>query len=483
MKKTKRKIICFLLAVMLLFGISSGTVFAAIDWNCTYTYISYQGQVVDSINFAGIQVNSIYAPRNQIGDYDSNSTYCCAAFVKRFYDNVYGTGVYNLYNGAVPQISYGGGYFYETSNPVAGDIARGPNHWAIVKSVSGNTVTLIEQNAWNKAYTSAAVGRRIIMPESTYTYFHYSEYDRVMKWYASMTPVDIGTNVYAAIIKTDTWIHLGEVDGNVQLVNQNEVKDASDVWRFERQSDGSYVIYNCQSNNALDVTNAETTDGTNIGTYPYWGHDAQKWYIYGRWSGEYVLRPKLCDKVLDVQGGYNNYGTNIQLWTYNNTAAQNFAIYTFEPAGSSVINAKYSDSNSDTKISWTAASNATSYNLRIKTGPPDNLTTYKDVWNLTQTEYTLKLPEGYYEVYVDSCNKFSYKKSNVIKFYVAKGILYGDVNNDGALSITDATKIQSYLAGITDFTSAQTEIADINRDGKVSIADATMIQKKLVGLL
>ena len=53
MKKIKAKILCFILAVMLLFGISSNTVFAAIDWNCTYTYISYQGQVVDSINFAG----------------------------------------------------------------------------------------------------------------------------------------------------------------------------------------------------------------------------------------------------------------------------------------------------------------------------------------------------------------------------------------------------------------------------------------------
>lgn len=130
--------------------------------------------------------------------------------------------------------------------------------------------------------------------------------------------------------------------------------------------------------------------------------------------------------------------------------------------------------------SLTAALKLSSYKL---SGSPDNLTTYKDVWNLTQTEYSLRLPEGYYEVYVDSCNRFSYQKSNVIKINVAKGKLYGDVNSDGVLSITDATKIQSYLAGITDFSSAQTEIADINRDGNINIADATMIQKKLVGLL
>ncbi len=73
------------------------------------------------------------------------------------------------------------------------------------------------------------------------------------------------------------------------------------------------------------------------------------------------------------------------------------------------------------------------------------------------------------------------KKSNVIKFNVAKGMLYGDANGDGILSVVDATLIQRYLSGITDFSSTQIQIADINRDGRVSVADATTVQKKLVG--
>ncbi len=412
-------VLSILLTVSLFMSISLVSVSASIDWNCSYVYISYYGQVVDSITFNGITVQSMYAPRNKVANYDSDTTLCCAAFAKRFYQNVFGIGIYNLYNGSTPYISSGGGYFTETSSPVVGDIARGPNHWAIVKAVSGNTITLIEQNAWNSSYTSAEVGRKIILPESSYTYFHYSGNSgntSTSYWYDSLPITNIGDDLYAILLKNDGWVDLANVNDNVEIARESQ--DSFIMWHFVRQSDGSYVIYNCKNNKVLDVANADKSAGTNVQVCSYNGSDAQKWYIYGSCSGEYVFRPKLCDKVLDVSGNGNAVGTNVQIWDYNGSNAQKFAIYPFEKAGSSVLSVIAGDSATETKFTWAAASGATLYNLRIKSGVPGNTASYQDIWGVTETSYNIVLPAGYYEVYVDAANFFSYAASNTVKFYV-----------------------------------------------------------------
>lgn len=60
--------------------------------------------------------------------------------------------------------------------------------------------------------------------------------------------------------------------------------------------------------------------------------------------------------------------------------------------------------------------------------------------------------------------------------------LRGDADNDGVLTVIDATTIQKYRASI--YTEAQLNMknADVDRDGIVSIIDATQIQKKLASI-
>lgn len=69
------------------------------------------------------------------------------------------------------------------------------------------------------------------------------------------------------------------------------------------------------------------------------------------------------------------------------------------------------------------------------------------------------------------------------------GQLIGDLDNDGVISILDATKIQLCLAGLESFpnnefysvynTSERGRMSDFDKDGDVSILDATAIQLKL----
>ena len=96
MKKQLKKILS-LVAVVVVFTVCfTFAAEAGVNWG-TAVHISYAGQVVDSITYNGKTVNAVYAPRNQIANYDSDTTYCCAAFVKRFYSSVFGVGVYILF--------------------------------------------------------------------------------------------------------------------------------------------------------------------------------------------------------------------------------------------------------------------------------------------------------------------------------------------------------------------------------------------------
>ena len=105
--------------------------------------ITKEGFVADSFN----GVDALYRKGRNDG---SNSTYSCAAYIKRYYSQVHGVTVGNLFSGATPSASKG--TFKSVKTPQAGDIVAcrstgGSNHWAIVKQVNDdNTVTLIEQN-------------------------------------------------------------------------------------------------------------------------------------------------------------------------------------------------------------------------------------------------------------------------------------------------------------------------------------------------
>lgn len=102
--------------------------------------ITKANTIVDSITFNGTTVNAIYKPKKGVSNYNSDSTYCCAAFVSRFYKQVYGITVNNLYPGNTPNVASGTGRFVKTSSPKVGDIYGNSGHWAIVKAVSGNNL-------------------------------------------------------------------------------------------------------------------------------------------------------------------------------------------------------------------------------------------------------------------------------------------------------------------------------------------------------
>ena len=159
---------CFLAVVPCAYGIST----------TSRVEITKDGQVVSSILYNNILTQAIYTPKENVANYNTDTTYCCAALVKRFYANVFDVTVYGLFSTtSTPIVTKGG--FYISENPKPGDIVRFSNytHWAIVKKVdSEGNVTLLEQNVWSGNF--ALVDRVIGADEvnsGAYTYFRYSK--------------------------------------------------------------------------------------------------------------------------------------------------------------------------------------------------------------------------------------------------------------------------------------------------------------------
>lgn len=151
MKKTCKRLLCFFVVMLLITTVMQPYAGHA-EAKVTTKRLTQQSirifksskQTVDTLN----GVNAYYRKGPNDG---SNKFYSCAAFVKRYYKQVYGMNVYNLLRNRTPLAE--GDSFKRVKTPRVGDIVamntnHGTTHWAIVKSISGNgsIITLIEQN-------------------------------------------------------------------------------------------------------------------------------------------------------------------------------------------------------------------------------------------------------------------------------------------------------------------------------------------------
>lgn len=374
--------------------------------------------------------------------------------------------------------------------------------------------------------------------------------------------LNIGNDFTAPIFNLYHWLPI-ENDENNNVVIGHENGMANQVWRFLRQTDGSYKIVSCLDGKCLDVQGASYEGGANVQVFTDHSHDAQRWYIFS-YNGGYMLQSKLSGLFLDLYQCIPDEGNNIDLWSRNYSESQIFSFYNGEECklSSPVLNVNVDSKN--IKFSWNNVYGENYYNLRIWNEKHWENDSYLNLWNIpaNKTETDIQLPAGNFEAYVDTGNYYDVRMSNVVSFTVKPKIntrimnnksvvfnwdevlkaksynleiinksnngvisknnltensfitfldsgkysvriisdnnvvsdsmdfeieykdqLIGDVNNDGIVSIADATTLQKYLANIVDFDDEQLAVADTNGDGSVSIADATQIQKYLAQLI
>ena len=113
----------------------------------------------------------------------------------------------------------------------------------------------------------------------------------------------------------------------IQLYSGNGSK--AQQFKFSKQSDGSYVITNVNSDKALDVRGAAAGNNSVVQQYAINGTNAQRWFIRDSGAG-YYLQSALGNWVLDLSGGSTSNGTAIRLYAPNGTQAQRFVVSSSE---------------------------------------------------------------------------------------------------------------------------------------------------------
>lgn len=141
-------------------------------------------------------------------------------------------------------------------------------------------------------------------------------------------PLDLGSEFYGYIFNPGLGRYITNDSGNVSSRSYNGSKPQRQMWKFTRQSDGSYfIISQLNGYDSLDVQEFGTSTGTNVRAYPANGCSAQKWYILGTQEpGKYVLTAACTQCVLDINGNSGTEGENVQMYEFNGTGAQLFQI-------------------------------------------------------------------------------------------------------------------------------------------------------------
>ena len=280
----------------------------------------------------------------------------CAMFVSTLFIETNMTSIMNISSGCTDMMAMfnsQGRYHSRGYVPQPGDLifydwectdSGDADHVGIVESCDGYTITVIEGNLADgyKApngvrydcvgYRDSRNGKQSVnIYSDVIAGYGTPDYDNAPNNYGNLWyPAD---DFYAWIVKKDGWVHLesasnGGKDHNVALApGGNNGNYAGQLWRFEKQSNGTYVIYNQYDGYVLDAYGAGTTKGTNVYTYAeYVGGANQQWYLYNTGNG-IVIKAAHCDLVLDVTGGSSALGTNVELWDYNGSGAQLFSVY------------------------------------------------------------------------------------------------------------------------------------------------------------
>ncbi len=307
----------------------------------------------------------------------------------------------------------------------SGNAANKYGHVAIYES---------DYSTWHQNY---AYQRKVVhVTNVRYNGFDNPYWGVIRPDFSSPTPTpsyaDIGTNVYRYLIRTDGWKHIGTNYGsnNYVTISAANTGDPEQIWKFIRQSDGSYYIQNMYSDWYLTyegdcVQQAKVTVSwlnTNKAS-------RFQWYIYDK-NGTFQLVPKDSVTagtwlVLDCTGNYQTAGTQMELYSNWSGAAQIFSLYPVDyqkPAAPPKVEITVPEVvtvGEEVRISWTASPLRDKYDQREYCVTVEGGGSKKVIYTTdTSVSVTIKRRELNCDVTVDARNtKYaSYSSSSYASF-------------------------------------------------------------------
>lgn len=255
----------------------------------------------------------------------------------------------------------------------------------------------------------------------TYTAFQ-NAFSKIVALKGQRPYANLGDDFYAVVLNRNYWKPISESEGNDKITLQTETATPRQVWRFQRQNDGSYVISSCYDGHILEMDSGIRENGRQI-TAPhndFWNGAYQKWYLLP-YDNAYIIQScHYVDEnwVLDLRSNESYDGNAIQIYERNNTNAQLWSIY-FEndvQLKGPELHVEVGNAMTNTKFTWNSTYGAKTYSLRIF---KDALWEGEDysLWESNSGSMSV-LPAGNYYAYVDATNYYTYQMGNVVSFTV-----------------------------------------------------------------
>lgn len=210
------------------------------------------------------------------------------------------------------------GLFYQYAHMLAGSI---PSHYGIGTYVpQGGQVGMVGN-------TGNSNGNHLHFQICTVNWYT-GAVDPLSFSYTHTNPVvtyeNLGDDFYARIRYLATGHPISNVNNNVQLGGTGTLEE---IWRFVRDSNGSYKIISAFNGQFMDVQGNSTDNFANIGCSPDNGGQANQRFYIQRSNSGYIIVAANSLKVLDVYNGANSvWGENVQLYSSLGTVDQVFNI-------------------------------------------------------------------------------------------------------------------------------------------------------------
>lgn len=264
---------------------------------------------------------------------------------------------------------------------------------------------------------------------------------------------DIPSGNYVIVSAIDTKYGLDIAGDNFPANNKDNVIlypigdtfRPQDTFTITYLGNGFYSIKQMETDMALDVAGASVNNSANIQMFTGHGNDNQQWkIIYDSSIDSYTIQSKCSGMYLSVDGDSIEEGKNVYQKIKNTTSAkaQGWKLIPYDNT------IQTEPTVLPTEPPTTPNEQPTIPPTEPQTTPTEQPTTPSDP--AIQTE--------------------------------PKIIILGDVDDDGEVTIIDATAIQRHLASIPT-ASYNEKAADADGDGSVTILDATAIQRHLAQLL
>ena len=114
---------------------------------------------------------------------------------------------------------------------------------------------------------------------------------------------------------------------NIYLYDYNSPNlPSTQIWKLEKQSDGTFLIKNTFNNKYMDVVWYSLSNRANIYSWERHYNPSESWYIVKNndTEGTYRIVNKNSGKVVDITGGQTANGTNVQQYIWHDHPAQMF---------------------------------------------------------------------------------------------------------------------------------------------------------------